>query len=119
MQRRTFIQSLGAGGVVALAPNPVEAKMLTEHPLIRVDQDVGIYIVAVDLSNMMDGDFLTIHIKLKLLNEYVTDCSAHYAHKQFPSIFQSHPLVSSSPLVVTLTQTAGTPRSFKWKITKI
>lgn len=94
----------------------------TEHVL--ADNSGGMYIYSVDISAMLAGDTVELRVYIKMLNSadplkclwYDTFTGLAVATDQ---IKQSIPSLGDVICRVTLKQTAGTTRSFPWKVTQL
>lgn len=104
------------------------ASIGTEHTLVT-EGDSGIYVLFVNLENMVNGDVLELRAYTKVLTG---DANSFLAFEQFYSndqgdnaapgssakgavVVKSPPIESPFELVWTLKQTAGTGRVFDWR----
>lgn len=96
------------------------AVISTEHTLSTVT-DAGSYVLGVDLSNMADGDELTLRIKTKIRSVGTTRLTyeAYYINNQSIENTLSIPIASPHEFVATLEQTAGTGRVYNWEVTEL
>ncbi len=95
------------------------ATISTEHTLLSTT-DAGVYVMEVDTNAMASGDTLELRIKKKVLSGgtvrggYVVTYSG--AQSADDIIKVSVPITTDVGADFTLKQTAGTGRSFPWKI---
>lgn len=104
-------------GLVAAASGTQTAQIGTEHQL-SLQTGVGIYVLVVDTNNMAAGDSLTLKIKTKAIgggNSRLAYAMT-YADLQAEPNKYSVPVPINNEVVVTLTQTAGTARTFPWSL---
>ena len=106
------ISSIGSGTQTATVD--------TEH-VLDTETDPGVYMLVVDTANMVNGDYLTLKIKVKCLSGGTSRIAfqATYAHIQAEPIKYSPPVPADIELVVTLEQDAGTSRDFPWSLLKV
>jgi len=103
--------------IVSIVRNTQVATISTEHSLTQ-QTGVGIYVLVVDTSAMLSGDALQLRIKTK----YGTGGTSRVAYLMEYSDVQIDPNKYSVPvpidteIICTLTQTAGTGRSFPWNL---
>lgn len=104
-------------GLVAAASGTQVASVGTEHQL-SIQTGVGIYVLVVDANNMAAGDALTLKIKTKAIGggESRLAYVMTYADLQAEPNKYSVPVPINNEIVATLTQTAGTSRSFPWSL---
>lgn len=92
----------------------------TEHTL-DTETTSGVFQLRVDTKNMVLGDEVEIRMKTKVRTGG-TSGQEHYAvykHNQTDPIKKSIPVESDVELICTLKQTAGTSRTFPWKLIRI
>lgn len=96
------------------------AVVTTEHTLATVATD-GTFVLYVDTNAMVLIDELELRVKTKVLSGGTTRefLVATYIHVQGQPIKASIPVASDQECVFTLKQTAGTGRSFPWKVIKL
>ena len=96
------------------------AVISTEHTLATVTTD-GTFVLYVDTNAMVLIDELELRVKTKVLSGGTTRefLLATYTHVQGQAIKASIPVNSDQEVVFTLKQTAGTGRSFPWKVVKL
>jgi phosphoribosylformylglycinamidine (FGAM) synthase-like enzyme len=96
------------------------ATVTTEHDLFTVT-DAGIYVLAVDLAELINGDAVTLRVKTKLTTGDTLQLAydGHYTHAQARLNVFSPPVPSPIEIVGTLEQTAGTSRDFIWALYKL
>lgn len=104
-------------GLVAAASGTQTAAVGTEHQL-STQTGAGIYVLVVDTNNMAAGDALTLKIKTMAIGSGVTRLAytLTYADLQAEPVKYSVPVPSNNSITVSLTQTAGTSRSFPWSL---
>ncbi len=92
----------------------------TEHTLATLT-GAKVYVLVVDTVNLANGDELLLRVKTMLLSAGTSReaYSAGYAHTQGQPIKLSIPVPSDQEYIATLEQTAGTGRSFDWKVLSI
>jgi len=96
------------------------AILTTEHTL-ATETDEGIYVLVVDTANMDLGDTVTLKIKTKYASGGTSRLafSATYAHAQTEINKYSPPIPVDTEIICTLTQAAGTGRTFYWNLLKV
>lgn len=92
----------------------------TEHTLTTIT-DAGVYVLTVDINNMVLGDTLELRAKLKVRSTGTTRelYFATYAHAPTQPVVASIPVTTISECVFTLKQTGGTGRAFPWEVVEI
>lgn len=104
----------------------------TEHTL-NTQTDSGVYIVGVNLKNMVAGDALQLRAYTKILTgdaqswlayeaEFANaegDGAAVGSSAEGEVLAFSVPIASPFSLTFTLKQTAGTGRSFDWRVDQL
>jgi len=107
-------------GLVAAASGTQTAQIGTEHQLtIQTGVGtVGIYVLVVDTNNMAAGDSLTLKIKTMAIGSGTTRLAytLTYTDLQAEPVKYSVPVPVNNSITVTLTQTAGTARTFPWSL---
>jgi hypothetical protein len=93
------------------------AVISTEHTL-STQTAAGTYVLAVDATNMVDGDVLEVRAKVKVLTggsalQYLL---GSFANAQADPVKMSLPVPSLYSITVTLKQVAGTGRNFDWNL---
>ena len=93
------------------------ATLDTEHTLATVT-DAGVYVLAVDLANMVNNDQVILRIKTKLTTGDTSQLSYDvvYKHAQARDNVFSVPVPAPIEFVATLEQTDGTGRTFIWAV---
>ena len=93
------------------------ATVTTEHTLATVTA-AGNYLLKVDTKNMVKGDQLTLKVKDKVLTGSTSALvfSGTYRNVQEDIIKVSIPISLVFEAVFTLTQDAGTSRTFEWAV---
>ncbi len=96
------------------------AVVTTEHTL-ATETGAGTFVLYVDTANMVLIDELELRVKTKMLSGGTTGefLIATYAHVQGQPIKASIPVFSDQEVVFTLKQTAGTARTFAWKVVSL
>lgn len=76
----------------------------------------GVYVWAVDLSNMASGDSVTLRVKDKVLSggSAVLAFEETYTGAQAVDWVCSEPIAAAHEITFTLEQTAGTNRQYAW-----
>lgn len=94
------------------------AVISTEHTLGSAITTPGVYVLVVDTNAMANGDSIELQVKTKAkagstsrIAYFVT-----YANAQSEANKYSIPVPSDAEISFTLTQTAGTARTFDWNI---
>lgn len=102
-----------------LASGTQAATISTEHALAS-SSAAGTYILEVDLSAMLTGDTVELRVKGKTLSggSVTTKVMETYydAQGEPDKVVRSIPVADDLALSFTLKQTAGTGRSFSWKV---
>lgn len=96
------------------------AVISTEHSLATVTA-AGIYVLRVDLANLVAGDIVELRIKTKTRNATDTERLIHGPAIYGPlppdaKLADSVPVMATGDFTATLKQTAGTGRAFPWVI---
>lgn len=102
----------------AAASGTQTATIGTEHTLATLTTD-SVFVLAVRLANMVDGDLLELRVKTKLTSGDTSETAFYLAAGNAPGEEKkaySPPIVSPFEAVFTLKQTAGTGRSFVWAV---
>lgn len=104
-------------GLVAAASGTQVAAVGTEHEL-ATNTTTGIFVLVVDTNAMAAGDSLTLKIKTMAVGSGVTRLAytLTYSDLQAEPVKYSVPVPSNNSITVTLTQTAGTARTFPWSL---
>lgn len=108
--------------VVSVASGAQAATVNTEHSLAQLT-GIGIYILEVDTSNLQAGDTLEIRLKTTcrptddLKDAKVETISGAQVDKNWHSV--PLPLASGDQIAATITQTAGTGRTFPWNLMRM
>lgn len=107
--------------VTSAASGTQTATVNAEHTL-ATKTDVGVYVLVVDLGNLVVGDELELRLKTKALSGG-TSRLAYMASfgPQVPAclVTYSIPVPIDTEIVATLKQTAGTSRDFPWNLLKM
>lgn len=93
------------------------ATINTVHTLATITT-AGVYVLRVDLNNLVNGDRLVLRANVRALAAGTTRqvFSAVFEHSQADKIADSIPVPVVHELTWTLQQTAGTGRSFDWSV---
>ncbi len=94
------------------------ATVSTEHTLATITGTDGIFVLAVDLNNLANGDRVILRAKTRVIAGGTTRTffAAVYEHAVADKVVQSVPVVSVHECVFTLQQVAGTGRNFDWSV---
>lgn len=94
------------------------ATVNTEHNIGSAITAAGVYVFAVDTSNMVNGDMLELRAKTKLKSGSTSRVAylAQFAHVQGEPNKYSVPVPVDTEVQFTLKQVAGSSRSFDWNI---
>lgn len=94
------------------------ATVTTEHQLGTEITAGGIFILAVDLVNLVNGDVVELYSKTKVRSSGALQIAYKvvYAHTQKRLNVYSPPIPADVAIDFYLKQTAGTGRTFPWKI---
>ena len=106
--------------VTSVGSGTQTATIDTEHTL-DTETTAGVYVLVVDVSNMANGDVVTLRLKTKYATGGTSRLAfeATYAHAQaMPNIY-SPPVPVDTEIVATLEQTDGTGRDFYWNLLKL
>lgn len=97
------------------------AVISTEHTLGTPPTAAGTYVLAVDLSNMVDGDVVELRMKRKVLTGGTIRQTllAVFSNAQSDLVAYSIPVPTPWGVTATLKQTAGTGRNFDWSLETI
>ena len=101
----------------SVASGTQSATVSTEHDL-ATDTTNKTYVLVVDLANLVNGDTVELRLKTKVLSGDSEQLAyiAVYSHAQGVLNAYSPPVPADISVKATLKQTAGTGRSFKWKL---
>lgn len=104
-------------GVQAIASGTQAATISTEHSLTQ-QTGVGIYVLEVDTSGMESGDTLVLRLKTKVLSGGASRGTqeATLTGVQVVPNWRSEPIPVDVEIIATLLQSAGTGRSYPWKL---
>lgn len=93
------------------------ATISTEHTL-TTQTTVGIYVLRIDVAAMASGDALIIRIKTKTLNGGTAriEQEATLDGPQSIASWLSEPVPVDVEIACSITQSAGTGRSYPWKL---
>lgn len=94
------------------------ATISTEHQLGTAITTAGTYVLVVDTNAMVNGDILELRAKTKVKSGSTSRLAyyACYSHVQGEPNKYSIPVPVDTEVLFTLTQTAGTGRSYDWNI---
>lgn len=104
-------------GLTAAANGTQAATISTEHSLTQ-QTGIGIYVLTVDTNAMQAGDTLVLRLKTKVLSggtSRITQEATLSGSQQAPN-WRSEPIPVDVEIIVTLLQSAGTGRSYPWKL---
>jgi len=104
-------------GVQSVASGEQTAAIGTEHDL-TTQTGVGVYVLAVDTTNMASGDTVEIRIKTKVkAGEAAVEgyCDTYTDAQTSPQKY-TVPVPVDTEITVTLKQTAGAARDFPWNL---
>jgi len=108
--------------VVSVASGTQTAVINTEHSLAQLT-GVGIYVAEVDLSELDAGDTVELRLKTTVLPEEDTKVALLDTFTGVQDVKNHHmvplPLATGNEVVLTLTQTAGSARSFPWNLMRM
>lgn len=104
-------------GVVSVANGTQAATISTEHSLTQ-QTGVGIYVLKVDVSAMQEGDTLTIKLKDKVLSGGSSGATQEETLSGVQTVthWRSDAIPVDVEIAATLLQSAGTGRSYPWKL---
>ncbi len=96
------------------------ATISTEHTL-ATETAASVYILAVNLTNMVSGDVTTLRVKPKVLTggSNTLAFEATFTGAQGVDVVYSEPVPSVHSAVFTLQQTAGTGRAYEWSVIEV
>lgn len=88
---------------------------------LATDTNNGTFVLEVDVSNMVNGDLLEIRVYTITLGggSLIQAWKGTYQHAQINNHKISPPIASDQSIKCTLKQTAGTGRTFAWKMLRI
>jgi hypothetical protein len=103
--------------VTQFASGTQAATINTTHTLSTITT-AGVYVLRVDLNNLVNGDRLVLRANVRALAAGTTRqvFSAVFEHSQADKIADSIPVPVVHELTWTLQQTAGTGRNFEWSV---
>ena len=103
--------------IVAAASGTQVATVNTEHSLTQ-QTGVGIYVLTVNLAEMAAGDTVVLKLKTKTLSGSTSQLAYAYTYSDAQTELNvySVPVPVDVEIICTLTQTAGSSRSFPWKL---
>lgn len=78
----------------------------------------GVYVLTIDLGNMVSGDTLTVDADVKTLtgSTAATAMTTTFTDAQAPAVQQSIAVLVEHSCAFVIEQTAGTARSFDWSV---
>ena len=97
------------------------ATLTTEHTLTTITT-AGVYVLAVDLNNLVNGDTLELRANVKVLSGGTTRqyLIGQYANVQLDKVCMSIPIPVLHEVIFTLKQQDGSAgRAFSWEIIRI
>lgn len=103
--------------LISPASGTQSATISTEHTL-TTKTTTGIYVLRVDVAAMASGDTTVIRIKTKTLSGGTAriEQEVTLSGAQNIAAWVSEPVPVDVEIACTLTQTAGTGRSYPWKL---
>lgn len=103
--------------LLAVASGTQAAVVSTEHTL-TTQTVVGVYALRIDVAAMASGDTLVIKIKTKTLSGGTSriEQEVTLTGAQSKGAWLSEPIPADVEVVCTITQSAGTARSYPWKL---
>lgn len=106
--------------VTSVGSGHQEATLDVEHTL-DTETGAGVYVLVVDLNEMINGDITILRIKTKDKSggDSRLAFQAIYANIQTEPHSYSPPIPVDTEIVCTLEQTDGTARHYDWNLLKI
>ncbi|MCK5431966.1 MAG: hypothetical protein KAJ03_04440 [Gammaproteobacteria bacterium] len=103
------------------AANGTQVAVISSEHSLAIDTVAGVYILKVDVTNMVDGDELELRLKAKVLTggSSIETIIGIYVNAQTEDVVYSIPLSSVYSIEATLKQTAGTGRSYDWNLERV
>jgi len=97
------------------------ALTINSETTLATDTNNGTFVLEVDTSNLVNGDLLEIRVyTITLSGGTLTQAwKGTYQHKQVNNHKISPPIASDQSIKCTLKQTAGTGRTYAWKMLRI
>jgi len=94
---------------------------INEEHTLDTETAAGVYVLVVDMSNLVNGDAVTLNIKTKYASGGTSRVaySASYANVQAEPNKYSVPVPVDAQIICTLKQTTGTGRDFYWNLLKM
>lgn len=104
-------------GLTAVANGTQAATISTEHSLTQ-QTGIGIYVLVVDTAAMASGDTLVVRLKTKVLSEGTSRITQEITMTGAQTVpnWRSEPIPVDVEIIATLLQSAGTGRSYPWKL---
>jgi hypothetical protein len=92
----------------------------TEH-ILDTETDVGVYVLVVDMNNLVDGDTVILRIKTKNQTGSTSRLAyeASFSNSQGEINKYSPAIPIDTELICTIEQTDGTGRDFDWNLLKM
>lgn len=92
----------------------------TEHTL-ATETSAEIYVLAVNLANMVSGDVTILRVKPKVLSggSATLAFTETFTGAQPVDVVYSEPIPSAHSVAFTLEQTDGTGRNYEWSVLKV
>jgi len=92
----------------------------TEHTL-DTETDAGVYVLVVDMNNLVDGDVVILRIKTKNQTGSTSRLAyqSTFANSQLEINKYSPAIPVDTEIICTLEQTDGTSRDFDWNLLKM
>lgn len=106
--------------IAEVADGSQTASLDTEHTL-STQTDAEVFVLAVDLSNMVGGDVTILRVKTKIRSSSssVLAFEQTFTGEQDAPAVWSEPVPSAHQAVFTLEQTDGTGRAYPWSVLKV
>ena len=106
--------------ISSIASGSLAAVVGTEHTLATKTL-TGVYVVVVDLSALAAGDTATLKIKTRIASGQNSHLAKTYSFTDAQAVANvySDPVPIDTEIAVTLTQSAGTARTFPWKLLRL
>lgn len=106
--------------LVSIGSGTQTAILASEHALAQ-SSGIGVYVLLVDTSEMLSGDTLIIRIKTKVATgaNFVIAYEDIFTDAQVAPNKYSIPLPSVVDMSCTISQSTGTPRTYKWNLLRM
>lgn len=103
---------------VSSSANGSQLAIIGNEHTLATKTAAGVYVLAVDIAGMQNGDTLILRLKTK----YASGGTSRQAYNATYANVQSSPLIYSIPvpvdteIIATLEQTEGSGRTFYWNL---